>query len=232
MTTTHTHPSTTLRPAPVQTADDARAVIVALCRRFYDLGWVSGTGGGVSIRVGNRVFMAPSGVQKEMIEPAWIYELDLDGDVVAGPDPALGFSVSQCRPLFLAAMRLRDAGAVVHSHSRAAVLATLLAEKSAARHVTLTHLEMLKGLKGVGYVDVHRVPVIDNTAHECDLADSLQQAIVDNPGVHAVLVKRHGVYVWGDDWLAAKRHAECYDELFGQAVEMHRLGLDASRPPA
>jgi methylthioribulose-1-phosphate dehydratase len=220
-----------LRPVAVRTPDEARAVIVALCRRFYELGWVSGTGGGVALRLGDRVFMAPSGVQKEMIEPSWIFELDLRGDVVAGPDPSTGFTVSQCRPLFLAAMRLRGAGAVVHSHSRAAVLATLLAEKTAVHHLALTHLEMLKGLHGVGYKDVHRVPVIDNTAHECDLADSLQQAIVDNPGAHAVLVKRHGVYIWGDDWLAAKRHAECYDELFGQAVEMHRLGLDAATPP-
>jgi methylthioribulose-1-phosphate dehydratase len=221
-----------LRPEPIRSADDARHVITGLCRRFYELGWVNGTGGGVSVRLGERVFMAPSGVQKEMIEPAWIYELTLDGDVVDGPAASLGFQVSQCRPLFLAAMRKRGAGAVVHSHSRAAVLATVLAEKSGAGHVTLTHLEMLKGLAGVGYLDVHRVPVIANTAHECDLADSLEAAINDNPGVHAVLVQRHGIYVWGDDWLAAKRHAECYDELLGQAVDMHRLGVDAARPPA
>ena len=67
--------------------------------------------------------------------------------------------------------------------------------------------------------------MIDNTAHECDLADSLSAAINANPGVYAVLVKRHGMYVWGDDWLAAKRHAECYDELLGTVVEMHRLGV-------
>jgi methylthioribulose-1-phosphate dehydratase len=221
-----------LHAEPVRTEDDARRVIVALCQRFYGLGWVGGTGGGVSLRLGERVFMAPSGVQKEMIEPEWIYELNLAGDVVRGPDPSLGFTVSQCRPLFLAAMRLRGAGAVIHSHGRNAVLATLLAEKLGSGRVTLTHLEMLKGLQGVGYADVHRVPVIANTAHECDLADSLTAGIEANPGVHAILVKRHGVYVWGADWLAAKRHAECYDELFGQAVEMHRLGLDAGRPPA
>jgi methylthioribulose-1-phosphate dehydratase len=197
---------------------------------------VSGTGGGISVRLrspnGDRVFMAPSGVQKEMIEPEWIYELDLDGEVKSGPDPRLGFSVSQCRPLFLAAMKLRNAGAVIHSHSRAAVVATLIAEKLGQSHVSLTYLEMLKGLKGVGYVDLHRVPVIANTAHECDLADSLSEGIEQNPGVHAILVKRHGIYVWGDDWLAAKRHAECYDELLSTAAEMHRLGLDAGRPPA
>jgi methylthioribulose-1-phosphate dehydratase len=215
----------TLRPAPIESADDARRVIVALCQRFYAAGWVSGTGGGISVRLGDRVFMAPSGVQKEMIQPEWIYELTMAGDVVSGPDAALGFTVSQCRPLFLAAMELRGAGAVVHSHSRSAVVATLLAEKHDQTHVTLTKLEMLKGLAGVGYNDVHRVPVIDNTAHECDLRDSLRQAIANNPGVHAVLVKRHGMYVWGDDWLAAKRHAECYDELLATHAEMVRLGV-------
>lgn len=220
-----------LRPEPIRSADDAKRIIVALCQRFYAQGWVSGTGGGISVRLGDRVFMAPSGVQKEMIQPAWIYELTLDGDVVDGPGPETGFAVSQCRPLFLAAMKLRGAGAVIHSHSRAAVLATMLAELKGSSHVTLTHLEMLKGLKGVGYVDMHRVPVINNTAHECDLADSLSAGITDNPFVHAILVKRHGMYVWGDDWLAAKRHAECYDELLGQAVEMHRLGIDAGQPP-
>lgn len=221
-----------LRPEPIRTADDARAVIVALCQRFYAQGWVSGTGGGISVRLDDRVFMAPSGVQKEMIQPEWIFELDLDGEVVSGPPSSTGFTVSQCRPLFLAAMKLRNAGAVVHSHSRNAVVATLMAEKLGASHVTLTHLEMLKGLAGVGYVDVHQIPVIANTAHECDLADSLSAAIVDNPGVHAVLVKRHGMYIWGNDWLAAKRHAECYDELLGTALEMQRLGLDPALPPA
>lgn len=214
-----------LRPEPLRTGDDARAVIVALCQRFYGQGWVSGTGGGISVRIDDRVFMAPSGVQKEMLQPEWIFELDRRGDVVSGPPSLSGFTVSQCRPLFLAAMNLRGAGAVIHSHSRNAVVATLLAEKLGDSHVTLSHLEMLKGLAGVGYVDVHRVPVIDNTAHECDLADSLSAAINDNPGVYAVLVKRHGMYVWGDDWLAAKRHAECYDELLGTVVEMHRLGV-------
>ncbi len=220
-----------LRPSPVHTADDARAVIVALCKRFYGQGWVSGTGGGISVRVEQRVFMAPSGVQKEMIQPESIFELDLQGEVVHGPPSSSGFTVSQCRPLFLAAMRKRGAGAVIHSHSRNVVLATMLAEKQRTSHVSLTHLEMLKGLSGVGYADLHRVPVIANTPHECDLTDSLSAAIDDNSGVHAVLVKRHGMYVWGNDWLAAKRHAECYDELLGLAVAMHQLGLDAGQPP-
>ena len=49
--------------------------------------------------------------------------------------------------------------------------------------------------------------------------------------VRIVIVAGHGVYVWGRDWVEAKRHAECYDYLFGAAVEMHRLGLDPGKAP-
>jgi methylthioribulose-1-phosphate dehydratase len=204
---------------PVASPDEARRLICALARRFYAQGWVSGTGGGLCIRHGDRVYMAPSGVQKELLRPETLYELDLDGQVCAGPDAASGLSVSQCRPLFLAAIQLRGAGAVIHTHSKKALLATLAFQ----REVVLTELEMMKGLRGVGYHDVHAVPIIENTAHECDLAGSLTAAIGTYPNTHAVLVRRHGIYVWGSDWREAKRHAECYDYLLDVAVEMRRL---------
>lgn len=47
-----------------------------------------------------------------------------------------------------------------------------------------------------------------------------------------MLVRRHGVYVWGKDWIAAKTQAECYDYLFEAAVRMRGLGIDAARPSA
>jgi methylthioribulose 1-phosphate dehydratase/enolase-phosphatase E1 len=45
-------------------------------------------------------------------------------------------------------------------------------------------------------------------------------------------VGRHGVYVWGKDWIQAKTQAECYDYLFEAAVRMRTLGIDPARPPA
>jgi hypothetical protein len=48
-----------------------RSLIAQLCEQYYKFGWATGTGGGVSIRVGGpsenrpwRVFVAPSGIQK------------------------------------------------------------------------------------------------------------------------------------------------------------------------
>lgn len=205
---------------------DPRSLVVDLCRQFYFQGWCTGTGGGISVRDGGRIYIAPSGVQKERIAPEDLFVLDGNGDPIESPaDPAL--EISACTPLFMNAYRLRDAGAVLHSHSVNAMLATLLFDT----HFEITHLEMMKGLRGVGYHDTVRVPIIDNTAHECDLADAMAEAIDANPGVDAVLVRRHGIYVWGRDWAHAKTQAECYDYLFDAAVQMKRLGVDpAARP--
>jgi methylthioribulose-1-phosphate dehydratase len=204
---------------------NAKELICELCRQFYQLGWVSGTGGGISIREGDRVYMAPSGVQKERIQPEHVFELDADANVVKAPEG--DFALSACSPLFFNAFRLRDAGAVLHSHSIHAMLATLVFDDA----FRVTHLEMMKGIRDHGYHDELVVPIIENTAHECDLADSMADAIRRYPKSQAVLVRRHGVYVWGRDWVEAKTHAECYDYLFEAAVKMKQLGFEPSRAP-
>jgi methylthioribulose-1-phosphate dehydratase len=200
--------------------EDLRTTICDLGRTFYQLGWVSGTGGGICIREGQNVLIAPSGVQKERMRPEQIFTLAFDGSVVERPDD-LTLRPSECSSLFLKAIQLRNAGAVIHSHSINAVMATLLFEAE----FSVSHLEMIKGIDGMGYHDRLVVPIIDNTARECDLADAMGAAILAYPASNAVLVRRHGVYVWGRDWVRAKTQAECYDYLFRAAVEMRRMGL-------
>ena len=200
-----------------------KQTLVELCRRFYDLGWATGTGGGISIRdrANMCVYMAPSGVQKERIVEDDLYELDMDGQVLSGPDRP-GLKPSECAPLFFNAFRMRDAGAVLHSHGMFAMLASLTPEDV----FECTQLEMIKGIKGHGYYDRLQVPIIENTAKECDLADSMAVAIAAYPRTQAVLVRRHGVYVWGETWEHAKTQAECYHYLFEAAIRMRSLGLD------
>jgi methylthioribulose-1-phosphate dehydratase len=201
-------------------------VIVELCRQFYGMGWVTGTGGGISIREAGRIYMAPSGVQKERLTAEDIYVLDERGETLSGPSTP-GLKLSECCPLFFNAFTLRDAGAVIHSHGIHALLVTLLARGDVFE---CTELEMMKGITGVGFYDRLVVPIVENTAHERDLAERMASAMTAHPKANAVLVRRHGVYVWGRDWVHAKTQAECYHYLFEAAVRMAQLGFDASAP--
>jgi methylthioribulose-1-phosphate dehydratase len=215
-------------PAAVSGARESdravRELVCELCRHFYSLGWASGTGGGMSIRQGDLIYMAPSGVQKERLAPEDVFVLNRAGEIARSP--GRGLKLSACAPLFLHAFNLRDAGAVLHSHSINAFLATAVFDKT----FRVTDMEMIKGIEGMGAFDALEVPIIDNTAQECDLADTLADAIRAHPKTRAVLVRRHGVYVWGKDWVQAKTQAESYDYLFQAAVRLKELGLDPAAP--
>jgi len=207
-----------------------RQLVTELCESFYHLGWVTGTGGSISIRHGDRIFMAPSGVQKERMQPQDIFVLDVHANVVYAPVPLPGkptLNLSQCAPLFHHAFTLRNAGACIHTHDINAVMATLANETE----WRITHQEMIKGIAGHGFLDECVVPIIENTPHECDLADSLEEAMRRYPRSNAVLVRRHGVYVWGASWEAAKTQAECYHYLFDASVRMRAVGLDPAAVP-
>jgi methylthioribulose-1-phosphate dehydratase len=62
---------------------------------------------------------------------------------------------------------------------------------------------MIKGVRIAGmkaalsYLDTLEVPIIENTPNEEDLKDSMAEAMKQYPDAAAVLVRRHGIYVWG-----------------------------------
>lgn len=118
---------------------------------------------------------------------------------------------------------------MLHSHSACCNIVTSLFEGQT--EFTISHQEMIKGIAGYGYFDTLRIPIIENTAWEHELADSLGEAIANNPRACAVLVRRHGMYVWGNTWEEAKRHGECLHYLFDIAIRMKQLGMDFNAPP-
>uniref|UniRef100_A0A452UUP7 Methylthioribulose-1-phosphate dehydratase n=1 Tax=Ursus maritimus TaxID=29073 RepID=A0A452UUP7_URSMA len=209
-------------------------IITELCKQFYHLGWVTGTGGGISLKHGNEIYIAPSGVQKERIQPEDMFVCDINEQDISGPPPCKNLKKSQCTPLFMNAYTMRGAGAVIHTHSKAAVMATLLFP---GREFKITHQEMIKGIRKCTsggyyrYDDMLVVPIIENTPEEKDLKERMARVINEYPDSCAVLVRRHGVYVWGETWEKAKTMCECYDYLFDIAVSMKKVGLDPTQLP-
>ena len=208
------------------TSDDPQHpanLICTLCRNFYAQGWVTGTGGGASIRHGPHIFIAPSGVQKELLAPHDMFCMEYATRTYLRRPAVL--KPSACTPLFLAAFD-RGAGCCIHTHSQWAVLVTLLVERDAReagqdvreRCFEIEQIEQIKGIpKGRGkpgmlsYFDQLRVPIIENTAkcvlfcaksfwfalipiREEDLTHSLEVAMDKYPDSYAILVRRHGVY--------------------------------------
>ncbi|KAI9092886.1 class II aldolase/adducin N-terminal [Phlyctochytrium arcticum] len=210
-------------------------LIPELCRLFYTLGWVTGTGGGITIRKDDFIYIAPSGVQKERMLPEHLYVLThtLPRSIIRSPPESYKLKPSQCTPLFANAYDMRAAGACIHTHSQHAVMATLLYKEE----FVITHQEMIKGIKrgssgdNLKYYDRLVVPIVENTAEEEDLKERMAQAIQDYPETNAVLVRRHGVYVWGESWQKAKCMTECYDYLFEIAVKMKLAGIDPEIVP-
>jgi len=212
-------------------------LIPELCRGFYTIGWVTGTGGGISIKKGNLVYLAPSGVQKERILPSHIFVLPYPqpAEVRAHTERTFlrkpkqeGLKESACTPLFWNAFELRNAGACIHTHSQHAVMATLLWKGEVFE---ISHQEMIKGIriggtgKTLSYLDTLVVPIIENTPHEEDLTDGMNEMMKKYPDAAGILVRRHGLYVWGPTWQGAKTQAECLDYLFEIGVKMKLMGL-------
>ena len=129
---------------------------------------------------------------------------------------------------------MRNAGAVIHTHSKVCVLVTLLYPGTEFR---ITHQEMIKGIKkcssGVSYrYDEELViPIIENTPFEKDLQERMANAMRDYPEASAVLVRRHGIYVWGKTWQQAKSMCECFDYLCDIAVRMRAIAIDPTVVP-
>lgn len=109
--------------------DAARTEVVAVARRMTADGLVVGTSGNVSCRCATAtrddlVAVTPSGVDYATMTPDDVCVVDLDGVLVDGvlrPTSEL--------PLHRACYRHPDAGAVVHTHSTAAVAVSLLADE-------------------------------------------------------------------------------------------------------
>ena len=92
------------------TIAEGKDLICEMCRMFYNQGWVTGTGGGISIKVADTIVMAPSGVQKERMQPEDMFLLDaktgaIKQSPVTKPAPHKPPKLSECAPLFQAVRR-------------------------------------------------------------------------------------------------------------------------------
>lgn len=190
---------------------DLAAQLAEVGRLCYARGWALGTSGNFSAVAGRNpltLAITTSGVDKGLLEPSQIVEIDELGRVIRGSGKP-----SAEATLHLTIVRARRAGAVLHTHS---IWSTILSDAAgdAAGGLAIEGYEMLKGLNGVRTHE-HRewLPIIENTQDWSAAAPRIEAKLRD-PEVHGFLIRRHGLYTWGRDLEEAKRHVEIFEFLF------------------
>lgn len=125
--------------------------------------------------------------------------------------------------LHLEIVRRRGAGAVLHTHS---VWSTMLSDTYApGGGIEISGYEMLKGLSGVTSHEHHEwVPIVDNDQDMERLARRLGETLEQRPDAHGILLRRHGLYTWGDTLADASRHVEILEFLFETVGRSASLG--------
>jgi L-fuculose-phosphate aldolase len=95
--------------------------IVRVCRMLHRKNYLAATDGNVSVRLGDRVLLTPSGVNKGLMEADQVITVDLEGKVLEGE----GRPTSEIRMHLLAYELRPEVGAVVHAHLPYATACTL-----------------------------------------------------------------------------------------------------------
>jgi methylthioribulose-1-phosphate dehydratase len=198
----------------------------ALGRDFYARGWVMGTSGNFSAVLSRdplRLVITTSGVSKGDLTSKDVLLIGADGTAVG---KATGRPSAEALLHATIAAR-RGAGAVLHTHS---VAGTILSELHAPQKgLALDGFEMLKGLEGVQtHEHTEWIPILDNDQDIPRLALGVEAALAEFPGAHAFLLRRHGLYTWGEDLAQARRHVEILEFLFETTARLQaansRLG--------
>lgn len=214
-------------PAHVSTSEflEIAKSLAATAKSLHARGWMLGTSGNLSAVVHPEpllIAMSPSGVDKGDLSAEQILLVDQRAQVVFGPKA----KPSDETLLHLEIVKLRQAGAVLHTHS---VWNTILSDLFAdQRGLIIEGYEMSKGLAGVTTHE-HRewLPIIDNSQDMRELAASISKLLAEQPAAHGFLLNKHGLYSWGKDLREARRHIEILEFLLetrGRTLELRKRG--------
>ena len=184
--------------------------LAKLARSCYERGWLLGTSGNFSSVVSRDPFclaVTATGLDKGALTAEQFVRVDASGSVVHGNGKP-----SAETALHLVVTRVRRAGTVLHTHS---VWSTILSEHYAKEcGLWIEGYEMLKGLKGVTSHQ-HRewLPILENDQDIPKLAHEVESVLKEHPRAHGFLLRKHGMYTWGENFGDAKRHLEILEFL-------------------
>ena len=184
--------------------------LAAVAKGFHARGWLLGTSGNLSAVVQReplRIAMSASGVDKGELRAEQILSIDENARLVGQDGKPSDESL-----LHIRIVKERGAGAVLHTHS---IWNTILSDVYAPQGgIRIEGYEMLKGLQGVRtHEHAEWLPIVENSQDMAALAQTIGETLSQHKDAHGFLLRRHGLYTWGENLAQAKRHIEIFEFL-------------------
>jgi ribulose-5-phosphate 4-epimerase/fuculose-1-phosphate aldolase len=182
---------------------------------FYRRGYAHGSTGNLSVRVGDRVFVTPTGKSLEGLTPELLAEIDLDGRVHNRNQP------SKEAPFHLGLYRARpEARAIVHLHATYSVAVSCLDDfDEAAPFPPITPYFFMR-VAPLGVVPYHRPG-----------SEALARAVEATAGAHhCLLLRNHGSICSGTSLSEAVDRAEELEATARLTLLLHGRSLRGLTP--
>ncbi|WP_044642732.1 methylthioribulose 1-phosphate dehydratase [Risungbinella massiliensis] len=180
--------------------------------------WFPGTSGNLSIKVSDdplTFLVTASGREKTKRTPDDFLLVDRVGQ----PLESTHLKASAETGIHCEVYRLSDAGCCLHVHTiDNNVISELYAEQG---FITFQGQELIKAF-GIWEQDgTITVPIVENYADLHHLTQEVAKVITSKS--KAVLIRNHGITVWGKNAFEAKKHLEAFEFLFSYHVKMRLL---------
>ena len=166
-------------------------------------GWMPATGGNLSARTDTGFVVSASGVDKSQLLPQQFLHFNKQQQLIASQ----GYQPSAETKLHFKLYDLfSSALSVLHVHSVSTTVLSMLLKQDCLQ---LSGYEMQKTLLGVqSHEQTVRIPIFDNHQDMKCLAQQVENRLSLRPFEHGILIRGHGLYVWGKSTEQAYQHLE------------------------
>lgn len=188
----------------------------ALIRKLNQTGHNPATSGNYSLRIPDDpdyVLVSESGIDKSVFTEANLLPVNLKTKRLHADFVGSGRKSSDETDIHLCVYQNTKANCVLHSHLLEGLLfANLYPNRD---HLYFEGLELLKGFKGIKTHEA-KVPLLffENTQDIEELSLRVATKLKEFPQTFGIILRHHGLYVWGDNVADAKRHLEVFEYLF------------------
>ncbi len=173
---------------------------ITICHKLYERKYIVGSGGNVSIKLGNLIYATPTGSILGFLKEEDLSVIDMEGNVVKGKP------TSEIKMHLNLYNTRKDINAVVHTHSIYSTAFSIVDKK-----IELLTPEAEIFLKEIGYVPYYN-------AGSVELANEVSKRNED-----VIVLKNHGIVCVGKSLIEAYLKTEVMEEIAKLNYIIHSL---------